>query len=382
MFGRIPVPGDARFWMRMIADHVAAAIANARAFEEIERLRVQLELENAYLKEEAMEAQAFGDIVGTSLGMQKALRQIELVAPTEASVLILGESGAGKELVAREIHKRSQLSHKPMIRVNCPSIPRELYESEFFGHVRGAFTGALKDRAGRFAAADGGTLFLDEVGEIPPEMQSKLLRVLQEGTFERVGEDRTRKVRVRIIAATNRNLKKEVESGRFRQDLFYRLNVFPIEVAPLRDHLEDLPLLAAHFVKAAARKLNCDKPRLTQAHISSLENYDWPGNVRELQNVIERAAITARCGALQFDLPSIQGIRQPSPSTASAQEPISGTVIPEAEMRRRERDNLLAALKESDWKIYGDGGAAEALGIKPTTLISRMKKMGIQKPVN
>lgn len=269
-----------------------------------------------------------------------------------------------------------------MVRVNCASIPRELYESEFFGHVRGAFTGAFKDRAGRFEVADGGTLFLDEVGEIPLDLQSKLLRVLQEQQYERVGEEKTRQVNVRVIAATNRDLKKEVEAGRFRQDLFYRLNVFPIEVAPIRERKEDIPVLAANFLAMAAKKLNCSQsPRLTQAHVIKLQNYDWPGNARELQNVLERAIILSRCGNLQIEVPQASGIASPltSSRTRSVRSP-KGEVIPESEMRRQERDNILAALEQTNWKVYGSGGTAELLQIKPTTLVSRMQKMGLKKP--
>ncbi|MBI4642095.1 MAG: sigma 54-interacting transcriptional regulator, partial [Candidatus Tectomicrobia bacterium] len=306
VFTRIPPVTRPRqegmIWLRMIADHAAAAIANARAFEKIERLQAQLELENAYLREEAVEAQAFGEIIGQSPALGSVLQQIDLVAPTDASVLITGESGTGKELVAREIHKRSRRSERPMIKVNCASIPRELFESEFFGHVKGAFTGALKDRAGRFQLADRGTLFLDEVGEIPRELQSKLLRVLQEGEYERVGEETTRRVDIRIIASTNRDLKREVEGGRFRQDLYYRLNVFPIEVVPLRYRKEDIPFLAAHFLELVAKKMRRPRLRLTQANLLELQRYDWPGNIRELQNVIERAVITSPSGVLRFDL--------------------------------------------------------------------------------
>ena len=248
LFSRTPVPDEAPSWLRMVADHVAVAIANARAFEEIQKLKGQLELENTFLKEEVLEAQAFGAIVGQGPAMATLVNQIKLVAPTQATVLIQGESGTGKELVAREIHRSSQRKDRPLVRVNCASIPKELFESEFFGHVKGAFTGALKDRPGRFAAADGGTLFMDEVGEIPMDMQSKLLRILQEGEYERVGEEKTRKADVRIIAATNRNLSKEVEDGKFRQDLYYRLNVFPIEVAPLRHRKEDIPMLATTYL--------------------------------------------------------------------------------------------------------------------------------------
>ena len=221
-------------WLRMIADHAAMSIVNARAFEEITRLHKQLELESEFLRQEIVEIGGMGELVGQSAVLQNVVRQIDLVAPTDASVLIQGESGTGKELVAREIHKRSNRYERPMIKVNCASIPQDLFESEFFGHVKGSFTGAVKDRAGRFEAADEGTLFLDEVGEIPLELQSKLLRALQEGEFERVGEEHTRQVNVRVIAASNRDLKEEAASGRFRSDLYYRLNVFPIEVAPLR----------------------------------------------------------------------------------------------------------------------------------------------------
>jgi transcriptional regulator with GAF, ATPase, and Fis domain len=323
VFTRIPAPLEGLTWLRLIADHAATAIVNARAFEEIERLHGKLELENEYLREEVSEACAFGDIVGTSPSLRAVIEQIELVAPTDASVLILGESGTGKELVAREIHKRSQRKKRPLIRVNCAAVPRELYESEFFGHIKGSFTGAVKDRAGRFELADGGTLFLDEVGEIPLELQSKLLSVLQEGTYERVGDERTRRADVRILAATNRDLWAEVEAGRFRRDLYYRLNVFPIRVASLRERKKDIPLLAAQFAEQAARKLNCENPRLTHASLLELQQYNWPGNVRELQNVIERAVITARCGTLRFDLPRSEGVGPAAPS------PVTSEVVPE-----------------------------------------------------
>jgi transcriptional regulator with GAF, ATPase, and Fis domain len=379
VFDREPVTNEATVWFRMIADHVAVAIANARAFEEIERLKAQLELENTFLKEEVLEAQNFGEIVGQSPAIANLVEQIELVAPTDATALISGESGTGKELVAREIHRRSQRKDHPLVRVNCASIPRELYESEFFGHVKGAFTGALKDRAGRFQAADGGTLFLDEVGEIPLEMQSKLLRVLQEGEYERVGEETTRKVNVRIIAATNRKLVQEVEAKRFRQDLYYRLNVFPIEVAPLRNRKEDIPLLAARFMAHVRKKLNCAGRELTQAEVLKLQNYHWPGNVRELQNIIERAVISSRCGSVKFDLPVPQasGTLLKTPVKKNGDNP--SEVLTEEDMRLHEKANIETALKQTDWKIYGTDGAAELLGLKPTTLLSRIKKMGIVK---
>jgi len=359
---------EGMIWLRMMADHAAAAIANSRAFEEIDRLRKQIELERDYLREEVREAHSFGDIVGKSAALRNVLQQVELVAPTDASVLILGESGTGKELVAREIHKRSPRKDRPMVKVNCASIPHELYESEFFGHVEGAFTGAVKDREGRFQLADGGTLFLDEVGEIPLSLQGKLLRVLQEGEFERVGEEATQRCDVRIIAATNQDLRTEMEARKFRQDLFYRLNVFPVEVAPLRKRKEDIPLLAAHFVALAAAKFNFPLPRLTQANILQLQQYDWPGNVRELQNVVERGVITSGSGALRFEL-SLDAFPNLVPD-----------VLPDAEMKRRERDNILMALQRTGWKIYGPNGAAELLDLKPTTLASRIKRLGLNRP--
>jgi transcriptional regulator with GAF, ATPase, and Fis domain len=301
-----------------------------------------------------------------------------LVAASDARVLILGETGTGKELIARAIHQRSRRRDKPMVRVNCTSISKELFESEFFGHAKGAFTGAIKDRAGRFEAAAGGTLFLDEIGEIPLALQSKLLRVLQEKCYERVGEDKTRRTDVRIVAATNRDLEKEVAAGRFRQDLYYRLNVFPLKMPPLRERKGDIPLLAAFFVNLVAKELGCPKPRLTRAGIETLQNYDWPGNIRELRNVIERAVIFACGGALNFDLPGNESdptsfdrmdVNQPEPQ-----------YLTEPEIRRRERENLLAVLQKTSWKIKGADGAAELFGVKPSTLISRIAKMGLKKP--
>src|ERR1700735_1362555 len=245
-----------------------------------------------------------GEIVGVSSAYRALRKRIAMVAPTDSTVLILGETGSGKELVAQEIHKTSRRKDRPLVRVNCASIPKELFESEFFGHVRGAFTGAIKDRTGRFEAANGGTLFLDEVGEIPVELQSKLLRALQEKHYERVGDERTKRADVRIIAARTRDLKQEVEAGRFREDLYYRLNVFPVQAVPLRERREDIPLLAEYFVVLLAKELKCPKPRLTEAGVARLQNYDWPGNIRELRNVIESAIIVARGKALEFDLPT------------------------------------------------------------------------------
>jgi len=383
IFTSIPTPHAGPAWVRIFADSIAVALVNARAFSEIERLRAQLEMENVYLKEEVREAGAFGEIIGRNAGMEQLLRQIEMVAPTDATVLILGESGTGKELVAREIHKRSRRADRPLIRVNCASVPRELYESEFFGHVKGAFTGAIKDRAGRFEAAHGGTLLLDEVGEIPLPLQSKFLRVLQERQYERVGEEKTRTVDVRIIAATNRDLKKEVDEGRFRHDLYYRLNVVPVRVPALRERKDDIPLLAAHFLEQAAQRLKLRVPRLTEDHTRLLQDYDWPGNVRELQNVAERALILGQNGVLHFDLPTLQGqspFAPPPPSDAAAVNGAPVRILTEVEFRQRQRDNILRALTLAGRKIHGEGGAAELLDIKPTTLISRIKKLGLKRP--
>jgi transcriptional regulator with GAF, ATPase, and Fis domain len=341
----------------------------------------RLELQNTYQQEEVLETESFGDMVGQSAALRRIVGQIDLVASTEASVLILGETGTGKELVAREIHRRSARKDGPSVRVNCASIPRELFESEFFGHVRGSFTGAVKDRAGRFETAEGGTIFLDEVGEIPLDIQNKLLRVLQEKRYERVGDDRTRRANVRIVAATNRDLKKAAAAGRFREDLFYRLNVFPIQVPPLRDRMNDIPLLARHFVELSARELKCARPRLTRAAVTQLQSYDWPGNVRELCNVVARSVILARGGALEFDLPISNQAAPPAlPSPGAAGNPAQPKFLTEVEVERFERDNLVLALEAANWKISGRDSAAELLGVKPTTLLSRMTKWGLKRP--
>ena len=369
VFSRRSISNGQCRWLRVFADQASVAIANARAFEEIESLRDRLELENEYLKSEVREN--FGGLLGHSAALQKILRQIELVAPTDANVLILGESGTGKELIARAIHERGKRSARALVKVNCASVPGELFESEFFGHVRGAFTGALHDRIGRFQLADNGTLFLDEVGEIPLTMQSKLLRVLQEGEFERVGEDRTRRVNVRVIAATNRSLDNELQAGRFRQDLYFRLSVFPLEAPPLRERREDIPLLAAHFIKKTASRLNVPVPRLSEANVRQLSDYSWPGNIRELQNVIERAVILSAGGTLSFD------IRETT--TAGKQEPILAAPFTRKQFLDLERQTIEEALRKSGGKIYGAGGAAELLGMRPTTVSSKIAALGIKR---
>ena len=360
-------------------DSLAQDFATALPYPESE-----LDAQSSWIQEEVVQTKAFGDLVGQSAALRSVVTHIDVVAPTEASVLILGETGTGKELVAHEIHRRSARKDGPLVRVNCASIPRELFESEFFGHVRGSFTGAVKDRAGRFETAEGGTIFLDEVGEIPMEVQNKLLRVLQEKRYERVGDDRTRRANVRVVAATNRDLKESAATGRFREDLFYRLNVFPVEVPPLRERMDDIPLLAKHFVELSARELKCTKPRLTRAAVTKLQNYDWPGNVRELRNVIERAVILARGGVLDVDLPissHVAPTTTPSPQTdLQAGSPVQPKFLTEVEVQRFERDNLLLALEAANWKLTGRDSAAELLGLKPTTLISRMTKWGLKRP--
>jgi len=342
-----------------------------QALEEVESLKHRLEIENAYLQEELSAEYHFHEIVGQSDAIKGIVRHIGLVAPTDANVLITGESGTGKELIARAIHQASDRRDRPLIRVNCAAIPKDLFESEFFGHVKGAFS----DRVGRFEMADGGTLFLDEVGEIPLELQGKLLRVLQDQQFERVGENRTRAVNVRVIAATNRDLKAEVQEKHFREDLYFRLNVFPIESVPLRRRTEDIPMLAQQFLERACVRFNRPRFALRVSDVEALTQYHWPGNVRELENVIERQVITAD-RHLDFDLPG----RDASFGPADVEPPPrhSGSqVLTEQELQELEKNNLIRALTAAEGRVFGDDGAAAMLGMKPTTLSSRLKKLKI-----
>ena len=341
------------------------------------RLRDELQRERDYLREEVSVAMNFGRIVGTSPALRRMLKRIEAVAETPANVLVEGESGVGKELVATAIHVRSPRADGPLVKVNCASIPKELFESEFFGHIKGAFTGAHRDRIGRFQLADGGTIFLDEVGEIPLELQGKLLRVLQESEFERVGDDVTRSVDVRVIAATNRNLEQSIVDGEFREDLFYRLSVFPVSVPPLRERGEDIVQLAQHFLEQTCKDFGRDVLTLTRAQTANLRAYDWPGNVRELKNVIERAVILSTGKVLRLDL-SMPGLH----ADVDAIEAAAGSddVMTEKEMREFQKRNTVKALEQSNWKVSGTGGAAEMLGIKPTTLADRIRTLNIKKP--
>ena len=374
IFSRKNISQDNFDWLRLFAEQASIAIANARAFEEIDKLRQELKDENDYLKEEINEAAPHKFLIGKSPVWAKILQQIELVGGSDVTVLLTGESGTGKEMVARALHEAGPRRDKPLVRVNCAAISAELFESEFFGHVKGAFTGAFKDRLGRFQLADGGTIFLDEMGELPLTMQGKLLRVLQEKQFERVGEDRTRAVDVRIMAATNRDLWAEVEAGNFRQDLYYRLSVFPIHLPPLRDRLEDLESLVRHFLKESAAKMNCQVLKLTDDDIKTLQSYWYPGNVRELQNIVERAIILARCNRLNFTIPqAINHMIVTETQEPAAERPL----LTYQDLKELERENIIRTLQKTNYKIYGHDGAAKMLGTKPTTLISRIKAIEI-----
>jgi PAS domain S-box-containing protein len=350
-----------------------------RTLAENARLREELERERDYLREEVNVAMNFGRMIGTSAALQKMLRRVEAVAETPASVLVQGESGVGKELVAHAIHMQSPRADGPLVKVNCASIPKELFESEFFGHVKGAFTGAHRDRIGRFQLADGGTIFLDEVGEIPHELQGKLLRVLQESEFERVGDDVTRSVDVRVIAATNRDLEQLIVQGDFREDLFYRLSVFPVDVPPLRERGEDIVQLAQYFLEQTCNDFGRDSLTLTRAQTANLRAYDWPGNVRELKNVIERAVILSTGKVLRLDL-SMPGLKVDSHEMAVTAAN-NDEVLTETDMREFQKSNTIRALNRANWKVSGIGGAAELLGVRPTTLADRVRTLRIKKPV-
>jgi transcriptional regulator with GAF, ATPase, and Fis domain len=300
------------------------------------------------------------------------------VAPTDATVLVLGETGTGKELIARAIHAASRRRDKPLVKVNCAAIPAALMESEFFGHEQGAFTGATKKREGRFALAHGGTIFLDEIGELPLDLQSKLLRVLQEGEFEPVGSSQTRKIDVRVIAATNRDLAQAVHDGKFREDLFYRLNVFPIRLPALRERPDDISPLASAFAQKYAQRMGRTLEPLSEDCLCRLQAYHWPGNVRELQNVIERAVITSRDGWLNLDRALPESVNTMAAALAGGAD-AKNRVLTARQLEELERGNLIAALETCEWKVAGESGAAQLLGMKPTTLSSRMKALAIER---
>lgn len=359
--------------LEQVASAVAVALDSCLTHQEVRRLRDRLAAENAYLKEEISSDHNFSEIIGESRALLQSLRRIEQVAATESTVLLFGETGTGKELFARGIHDRSPRKNRPLVKVNCGAISAGLVESELFGHVKGAFTGALTNRDGRFKVADGGTLFLDEVSELPAETQVKLLRVLQEQEFEPIGSSRTVKVNVRIIAATNRNLEEAVRTGKFRADLFYRLNVFPIEVPPLRKREGDIPLLAMYFLEKFARKLGKEITDTSRETMARLTNYSWPGNVRELQNVIERAVILSPGPALVVE----ELVAAPAAETNDGIATGSDESFSLNEVQRR---HIESVLEQTSWVIEGQRGAAKLLNLHPNTLRFRMQKLGISRP--
>ena len=373
--------------LEQVTSAVAVALDDCLAHEEVRRLRDQLAAENAYLQEEIRSEHNFEEIVGNSPALLALLRQVDQVAPTDATVLISGETGTGKELIARAVHIRSGRKARALVKVNCSAISAGLVESELFGHVKGAFTGAIEKRMGRFELANGGTIFLDEVGELPLETQVKLLRVLQEHEFEPVGSSQSVKVDVRIIAATNRDLHEAVLKGRFREDLFYRLNVFPIQVPPLRERTVDIPVLAMFFVSQFAQRFDKKIDAITQDAMTQLSSYSWPGNIRELQNIIERAVVLCRSNVLTLAtelLPATgtgNGSGSARAAAASPCLPLSefGVETPST-LEEVERRHVLSVLEQTGWKIDGENGAARTLNLHPNTLRSRLKKLGIHRP--
>jgi len=372
-------------YVRDITDRKRAEEELKKALSEVKRLKEQVEAENVYLRSEVSGVHRYGEITGESEGITKVLEQVERVAPTDMTVLILGETGTGKELVARLVHEKSGRRERPLVKVNCSALPAELIESELFGHERGAFTGAVSKQVGRFELADGGTIFLDEVGELPLRLQSKLLRVLQEGEFERLGSGKTIKVDVRVIAATNRNLSEAAQRGRYRSDLYYRLNVYPIQIPPLRERREDIGLLAQIFLEEAGRRLGKRFGKIPNEMIEALRAYSWPGNVRELENVISRAAVISTAPTLQ--LPEgwetegnlINRNISPSSNEQAHSKPAAANSEREPTLGEMEKSHILEVLHQTNWRIEGPKGAALILGLHPNTLRSRMRKLGVRR---
>jgi formate hydrogenlyase transcriptional activator len=365
-------------FLSQVANQIALAVENALAYREIRELKEQLSKEKLYLEDEIRTEMNFAQIIGNSAPLRRVLKEVGIVAPTDSTVLIYGETGTGKELIARAIHDSSPRSSKPFVKLNCAAIPTGLLESELFGHEKGAFTGAIAQRIGRFEVADGGTIFLDEIGEIPLELQTKLLRVLQEREFERLGSSRTLRTGARLIAATNRDLEAMVAEQKFRSDLFFRLNVFPVHVPPLRERQADIPLLVRHFTQQFSRRMNKVMETIPSAMMDALCRYHWPGNIRELQNVVERAVIISAGPALSID---VSDLRIPKAGT-TAEKPASpkqanGTL--HGVLEETERQQILKALKQSKWVVAGRNGAAALLGMNRSTLQLRIRKLGISR---
>src|SRR3984893_7174694 len=369
--------GDIEF-LSQIGKQVAIAVENALAFGQIRELKDQLAREKLYLEDEIRTEMNFAQIIGNSASLRRVLKHVETVAATDSTVLIYGETGTGKELIARGIHDLSPRRAKPFVKLNCAAIPTGLLESELFGHEKGAFTGAIAQRIGRFEVADGGTIFLDEVGEIPLELQTKLLRVLQEREFERLGSSRTLRTDARLIAATNRDLETMVSEQRFRSDLFFRLNVFPVHVPPLRERQGDIPLLVRHFTQQFSTRMKKVMETIPSAAMDALSRYHWPGNIRELQNVIERAVIISTGPALSIDVSDLKFPKARPPVETSASPKLTNGALQNV-LEEMERPQLVKALKQSNWVVAGPNGAAAHLGMKRSTLQLRMHKLGIAR---
>ena len=385
-----PYDADEIQFLTQVGGQIAIAIENALAYDQISDLKDKLAQEKVYLEEQIRSEMGFEQIIGSSPALKHVLQLVETVAPSDSTVLLLGETGTGKELIARAIHDRSRRKDRTFVKLNCAAIPTGLLESELFGHEKGAFTGAISQKVGRMELADQGTLFLDEVGDIPPEIQPKLLRVLQEREFERLGSTHTRKVNVRLVAATNRDLEKMVADREFRNDLYYRLNVFPIRIPPLRDRREDIPLLVGYFVQKCAKRMQKRIEAIPVSVMKGLTAWDWPGNIRELENFVERAVILTRGKSLEAPLGELRKSQKAEPAPASpsrSEEDIARIVretvasmkgkSAESEHTKKQHDEIVRALTECKGRVGGAEGAAARMGLSRTTLISRMNRLGI-----